>query len=183
MHKFRDNFLFSQIRTQGLSLFTMDALRLGFSGLKAAVDAQSKLLPRFHALLFSPFKVRDETVVKLTNQVHEMELNQVAAAATATKAESPVVGNIQPPIFKKTALSQCKQMTSNGLSFDNDRLEFREFVDVGSQTSGPFVDREKESLQDAVTAYEMQNKFLNKEVLELNHLRQQAVDREQKLFM
>ena len=34
-----------------------------------------------------------------------------------------------------------------------------------------------------VTAYEMQNKFLNKEVLELNQLRQQAIDREQKLFM
>ena len=34
-----------------------------------------------------------------------------------------------------------------------------------------------------VTAYEMQNKFLNKEVLELNQLRQQATDREQKLFM
>jgi hypothetical protein len=34
-----------------------------------------------------------------------------------------------------------------------------------------------------VTAYEMQNKFLNKEVLELNQLRQQANDREQKLFM
>jgi hypothetical protein len=28
-----------------------------------------------------------------------------------------------------------------------------------------------------------QNKFLNKEVLELNQLRQQAADREQKLFM
>jgi len=40
-----------------------------------------------------------------------------------------------------------------------------------------------EKLQDMVTAYEMQNKFLNKEVLELNQLRQQATDREQKLFI
>ena len=38
-------------------------------------------------------------------------------------------------------------------------------------------------LQDTVTAYEMQNRFLNKEVLELNQLRQHAIDREQKLFM
>lgn len=45
------------------------------------------------------------------------------------------------------------------------------------------VDKEKESLADTVTAYEMQNKFLNKEVLELNQLRQQAAEREQKLFM
>ena len=41
----------------------------------------------------------------------------------------------------------------------------------------------QEGLQDTVTAYEMQNKFLNKEVLELNQLRQQAIDREQKLFL
>ena len=39
------------------------------------------------------------------------------------------------------------------------------------------------TMMDAVTAYEMQNKFLNKEVLERNQLRQQAADREQKLFM
>ena len=42
---------------------------------------------------------------------------------------------------------------------------------------------EWEKLQDTVLAYEMQNKFLNKEVLELNQLRTQANDREQKLFM
>ena len=42
---------------------------------------------------------------------------------------------------------------------------------------------EWESMQDRVAAYEMQNKFLNKEVLELNQLRTQANDREQKLFM
>ena len=45
------------------------------------------------------------------------------------------------------------------------------------------VDKEKEDLADTVTAYEMQNKFLNKEVLELSQLRQQAGDREQKLMM
>ena len=55
-------------------------------------------------------------------------------------------------------------------------------MDISSQTSD-LVDKVKEDLQDTVTAYEMQNKFLNKEVLELNNLRQQANDREQKLFM
>ena len=43
--------------------------------------------------------------------------------------------------------------------------------------------QEKETLEDTVTAFQMQNKFLNKEVLELNQLRQQAIDREQKLFI
>ena len=47
-------------------------------------------------------------------------------------------------------------------------------VSLGTQTE---TDRLHEGLQDTVTAYEMQNKFLNKEVLELNQLRQQAIDR------
>ena len=46
-----------------------------------------------------------------------------------------------------------------------------------------FKSVEWERMQDTVAAYEMQNKFLNKEVLELNQLRTQANDREQKLFM
>ena len=53
-------------------------------------------------------------------------------------------------------------------------------MSLGTQTE---TDRLQEGLQDTVTAYEMQNKFLNKEVLELNQLRQQAIDREQKLFL
>ena len=57
---------------------------------------------------------------------------------------------------------------------------YTEKVTLGTQTE---VDRLQEGLQDTVTAYEMQNKFLNKEVLELNQLRQQAIDREQKLFL
>ena len=71
-------------------------------------------------------------------------------------------------------------------SFDSDQAVFKEFVDQGVQCTelaAVVVDKEKESLADTVTAYEMQNKFLNKEVLELNQLRQQATEREQKLFM
>ena len=71
-------------------------------------------------------------------------------------------------------------------SFDSDKFEFKEFVDQGVQCTelaAVLVEKEKEGLIDTVTAYEMQNKFLNKEVLELNQLRQQAAEREQKLFM
>ena len=54
----------------------------------------------------------------------------------------------------------------------------------GSSTDSESISAQDiEKLQDMVVAYEMQNKFLNKEVLELNQLRQQAIDREQKLFM
>ena len=44
-------------------------------------------------------------------------------------------------------------------------------VTVGCQTDS---EKQKESLQDMVSAFLMQNKFLNKEVLELNQLRQQG---------
>ena len=52
---------------------------------------------------------------------------------------------------------------------------------MGCQTQDS--EKQKDSLQDMVSAFLMQNKFLNKEVLELNQLRQQAIDREQKLFL
>ena len=58
-------------------------------------------------------------------------------------------------------------------------------ADANLNNNGSYagVGGEMERLQDTVTAYEMQNRFLNKEVLELNQLRTQATDREQKLFM
>ena len=108
--------------------------------------------------------------MELSNNLHELELTQAVAAS----CDSP--GIAKGPTGVK------KQLTSNGISFDSDRFEFREFVDVACQTS-PMEDKEKEALQDRAFAFEMQNKFLNKEVLELNHLRQQLQDREQKLFM
>ncbi|XP_059091006.1 TBC1 domain family member 2B-like isoform X2 [Tigriopus californicus] len=108
-------------------------------------------------------EAKDDTVVRLTNHVHEMELKQVVAQSAAYPEVSP-----------------GPKLTSNGISFDSDKFEFKEFVDIGVQTD---IDKERENLQDTVMAFEMQNKFLNKEVLELNHLRQQATDKEQKLFI
>ena len=52
-------------------------------------------------------------------------------------------------------------------------------VTVGTQCES---DQEEVALKDTVTAFLMQNKLLNKEVLELNKLRQLAIGREQKLF-
>ena len=75
----------------------------------------------------------------------------------------------------------CKMLLSTSSSLTLPRLIWLfPQVSLGTQTE---TDRLQEGLQDTVTAYEMQNKFLNKEVLELNQLRQQAIDREQKLFL
>merc|ERR1712126_172402 len=94
-------------------------------------------------------QVKDESIVKLTNQLHEVEL-----AAKIDQASPPVV--------------------PGGGFF------YTEKISLGTQTE---PDKDKEHLEDMVTAFQMQNKFLNKEVLELNQLRQQAIDREQKLFI
>jgi hypothetical protein len=136
-------------------------------------------------------KDRDDKVVRLTNQVHELELSHVAASAVLSNASNssdspgcPGSGHASLQAVPSGPPCTPGRMTSNGISFDSDRFEFREFVDVGSQTNPAHAPADQdESLRDAVTAYEMQNRFLNKEVLELNQLRQQASDREQKLFM
>lgn len=88
----------------------------------------------------SLFQTKDESIVRLTNQLHEMELNNVKILSS----DSP---------------KPCKtpKGTSNGLSFDSDKFEFREFVDVACQTV-VVGDKEKEDLQDTVMAYEMQNR-------------------------
>ena len=52
------------------------------------------------------------------------------------------------------------------------------FNDISTQTNN----HEDELLKDALEAYTCQNTFLNKEILELNLLRRQASDREQKLI-
>ena len=94
-------------------------------------------------------EVKDQSIVRLSNQLHELELS-----AKIDQASPPVNGN--------------------GTFF------YAEKVAVGTQCDS---DKEKETLQDTVTAFLMQNKFLNKEVLELIQLRQQAIDWEQKLFI
>ena len=71
------------------------------------------------------FQTKDETVVRLTHQLHDLELSSVvlASAAAANENSLPSAGSSPNPI----------KLTSNGMSFDSDRSEFKEFVDVGVQ--------------------------------------------------
>jgi len=112
--------------------------------LKEKIDTLEKELVTYEHIV----EVKDRTIVKLTNDLHEFDLN--------------------------LKMEQATPLTGSGT------FVFSEKVSVGSQTD---AEKQKESLQDTVTAFLMQNKFLNKEVLELNQLRQQAMDREQKLFL
>ena len=96
-------------------------------------------------------EVKDMSIVKLSNDLHEFDLNQkIEQQQQATPLSVGVAGSGQQQQFV-----------------------FCEKVSVGSQTETQ-GEKQKESLQDMVAAFLMQNKFLNKEVLELNQLRQQG---------
>ena len=91
-------------------------------------------------------EVKDRSIVKLSNDLHEFDLQQ--KIEQQQQLGTPLTGS------------------SSGSQFT-----FCEKVTVGCQTES---EKQKESLQDMVAAFLMQNKFLNKEVLELNQLRQQG---------
>ena len=114
---------------------------------KEMMDEKISKLEQDAAAYLQLIEVKDQSIVRLSNQLHELELS-----VKIEQASPPVTGTF------------C----------------YTEKVTVGTQCD---LDKEKETLQDTVTAFQMQNKFLNKEVLELNQLRQQAIDREQKLFI
>ena len=127
------------------------SLESGLREKQAEWEGQEDRIGKLHqdaAVYLSMLEVKDQSIVKLTNQLHEVEL-----AAKIEQASPPLL----PGGFYYT-----------------------EKISLGTQTE---ADRQQEGLQDKVIAYDMQNKFLNKEVLELNQLRQQAIDREQKLFL
>ena len=76
-------------------------------------------------------EVKDEQIVKLTNQVHEIELKNVELSVP------PSPGGPRTPHLSNLSLHKLNigRTSSNGISFDSDRGEFKEFVDVGAQTS------------------------------------------------
>ena len=110
----------------------------------------------FSRILF--YKVKDESIVRLTNQIHEMELKTVVTLSTSVppspRLNTP--GNFTKDflkyrfkffkkyifIFKKKfsvfnfkQKQSLQRVNSNGISFDSDKGEFKEFVDVGVQTN------------------------------------------------
>ena len=93
-------------------------------------------------------EVKDRSIVKLSNDLHEFDLHHKIEQQLAT------------PI------------TTGSSANGSQHFVFYEKVAVGCQTES---EKQKESLQDMVSAFLMQNKFLNKEVLELNQLRQQGI--------
>ncbi len=106
-------------------------------------------------------------MVRLTNQVHEMELSNVVASAVLSSSSDSPGGPNNPGSTGPLPLPHPRpppmMATSNGISFDSDRFEFREFVAVACQTS----DKEDEDLQ--VSLSERESNFFVREVL-FSHL-------------
>ena len=86
-------------------------------------------------------QVKDETIVRLTNQLHEMELEKVMISSVPPSPGGPFSfgGPLKStPIVNKLNMHpkvSALRTSSNGLSFDSDKGQFQEFVDVGVQTS------------------------------------------------
>jgi hypothetical protein len=87
-------------------------------------------------------QVKDESIVRLTNQLHEMELKNVMSLGMSVPPPSPggprlpAINNVSA--FTLSAVNNkmaVHRTNSNGISFDSDKGEFKEFVDVGVQTS------------------------------------------------
>ena len=75
---------------------------------------------------------KDDQIVKLTNQIHEIELKNVMHGSVP-----PSPGGPRTPHLSNLSLHKLNagRASSNGISFDSDKGEFKEFIDVGSQTS------------------------------------------------
>ena len=102
-------------------------------------------------------QVKDDTIVRLTNQLHEMELQNVMISSVPPSPGGPFSPNATPFSNAKSTPPQvvhklnmhpkvsALRTSSNGISFDSDKGEFKEFVDVGVQTS------EKASMVSKIT--------------------------------
>ncbi|XP_030848557.1 TBC1 domain family member 2B isoform X2 [Strongylocentrotus purpuratus] len=107
-------------------------------------------------------QAKDQVVMSLTMRVSELERNE------------PLVVKTDPPL----ELSQ--EIEGNVNLAGNTPAEVVEHALLNTQS---YVDpMEYETLKDSATAFEIQNKFLNKEILELNQLRCDAITREKLLL-
>lgn len=79
--------------------------------------------------------MKDEQIVKLTNQVHEIELKNVMNSSVPPSPGGPRTPCRTPLPNLNIQKLAIGRTSSNGLSFDSDKGEFKEFVDVGVQTN------------------------------------------------
>ncbi|XP_041467482.1 TBC1 domain family member 2B-like [Lytechinus variegatus] len=109
-------------------------------------------------------QAKDEVVMSLTMRVNELERNEPIVVKTETdqQPESPseIEGNVN--LAGNTPTEVVEHTLLNTQSYV-DPLEY-------------------ECLKDSARAFETQNKFLNKEILELNQLRNDAITREKLLL-
>ncbi|XP_072181982.1 TBC1 domain family member 2B-like [Diadema setosum] len=106
-------------------------------------------------------QAKDEIVVSLTMRVNELEKAEPLVIKTATDS---------------APTTQTPEVEGNTNLAGNTPADVMEPALPNSPT---YVDpMEYELLKDSARAFEMQNKFLNKEILELNQLRNDAVVRE-----
>ncbi|GAB1606296.1 Hypothetical predicted protein [Argonauta hians] len=136
-------------------------------------------------------KIRDENIVKLehllalTKQEKEMQAANNQKTANENEALQLQVKKLRDEVQEKEEYitQQAKQLEQLTKSHQKDPLTT--WYNDESVTTKTLSDnfRRIETLNDMVRAYEMQNKFLSIEILELSELRQQCEKRERILSM
>ncbi|XP_029649821.1 TBC1 domain family member 2B isoform X3 [Octopus sinensis] len=136
-------------------------------------------------------KIRDDNIVKLehllamTKQEKEMQSVNNKKTLNENEALQLQVKKLQDEVKEKEEYitQQAKQLEQ--LAKTNQKDSLVTWYNDESVTTKTLSDnfRRIETLNDMVRAYEMQNKFLSIEILELNELRQQCEKREKILSM
>lgn len=137
-------------------------------------------------------KIRDDNIVKLehllmmTKTEKESQVVSTQKIKNENEALQQQVKKLQDEIKEKEiCITQQTKQTEELMKESHKGSHSQWYEDDGTTTTKVISDNFKklEILNDMVHAYEMQNKFLSIEILELNELRQQSEKREKLLSM
>ncbi|XP_033638800.1 TBC1 domain family member 2B-like [Asterias rubens] len=143
-----------------------DSFREQLRSKEREVDQLNEQLSMFMEMVAA----KDQIVMALTIKVHELEQNEPIRLSSRLQST---------PANKSGNEVRCTQ--GNTPSNEQQSRHISSSSTVNNST--PFIDPiAYDKLKDACEAFETQNKFLNSEILELNHIREDDLQREKILF-
>ncbi|XP_076052021.1 TBC1 domain family member 2B-like isoform X2 [Oratosquilla oratoria] len=142
--------------------------------------------------LLAILRQKDRQIVALEFQ-HQEEGSSSSRLSTQLEGAMVHQEHLQEKLSMLTCLIEAKDKAIMSLTHQLEDLKVskgltRPFLQPNldgrlSRSTQTMVEVDEEALHDALTALKNQNSFLNKEILDLNHLREQASLREQKLIV
>ncbi|XP_054706604.1 TBC1 domain family member 2B-like [Uloborus diversus] len=138
---------------------------------------------------------KDQKVVNLSHDVQEQKQEVEVLQRTVQSLKNEVAElRKNNELFQEMLIQKDKTimaLTNEIFDLETEKVDEKQrrksVESVKSESTKPVVEPKEamtiDDLKDAVQAFELQNKFLNNEILELNHLRRDAEDRVQLLSM